>query len=56
MTDPTREELLIERNNLIRKVALYRRKVIETHGHDVLECGGLRLCQKCRDRVGQSAL
>jgi hypothetical protein len=40
-----------DRNNLIRKLALYRARVIEAYGHDVLECGGVRLCQKCRDNL-----
>jgi hypothetical protein len=51
MIDPTKEELLADRARLIRKLALYRARVIEACGHDVLECGGVRLCQKCRDNL-----
>jgi hypothetical protein len=45
------ERLMVENEQLRRQNLLYRRALIMDAGHDTTECGGVRLCQKCRDNL-----
>jgi hypothetical protein len=45
------ERLMVENEQLRRQNLLYRRALIMDAGHDTTECGGVRLCAKCRENA-----